>query len=135
MKIAMSSQNLRNITGHAGMCRNFLLFDVQEREVTLLKPVQLTREQTFHELQDATAHPLDGVEMLISGGMGQGLFAKLLRRGIRPFITQETDPLRAIQGVLDGSLKADSEALCGEHEHEEQHGHAAHACGCSCGER
>jgi predicted Fe-Mo cluster-binding NifX family protein len=30
MKIAVTSQNRRDITGHAGRCRNFRVFDVDQ---------------------------------------------------------------------------------------------------------
>lgn len=149
MKVAITSQNLRQVTGHAGLCRRFMLFDVQEHEITLLKPIELTREQTFHELQGREPHPLDGVEVLISGGMGQGLFMKLVQLGIQPIVTQETDPLRAVQGLRDGSLLVETDAQCKErgqahrhshvHGHDEAHEHAhaggGHTCGCNCGHR
>lgn len=135
MKIAVTSQNLRHVTGHAGMCRNFLLFDVDEQrqEIKLLPALRLSGEETFHAAQNTATHPLDGVQYLISGGMGQGLVDKLLQRGIQPVLTQEIEPLQALKALLDGTLQPTVEARCEDPGEAHPHAGAGHACGCRCG--
>jgi predicted Fe-Mo cluster-binding NifX family protein len=71
MKIAVTSQNRRDITGHAGRCRRFRVF---------------------------------GVDVLIAGGIGSGLQARLARKGIEAVVTTETDPDRAVALWLAHSL-------------------------------
>ena len=40
---------------------------------------EITKEASFHDSSPHAAHPLDGVDMLIAGGMGSGLQARLAR--------------------------------------------------------
>jgi hypothetical protein len=40
---------------------------------------EITKEASFHDSSRHAAHPLDGVDMLIAGGMGSGLQARLAR--------------------------------------------------------
>ncbi len=135
--VALTTQNRKTITGHAGMCRNFMVFKLDGPEVTLQRMVELEREQTFHELTDDMSHPLDGIDLLISGGMGAGLQQKLARRGIESLITSETDPLRALTLLAQGALPVLSPAAHAHH-HNDEHGHThdhghPHAEGQRCG--
>jgi hypothetical protein len=50
-----------------------------------------------------TAHPIDGLDVLITGSCGDGFSRKLAARGIRVVVTSETDPLTAIAGLLSGA--------------------------------
>lgn len=141
MRIVVSSQNRKQVTGHAGMCRNFLVYEVEGGEVRSSRLVELSQDQTFHELSGQQAHPLDGAQVLITGGMGAGLRAKLGAQGIVPVVTEETDPAQAVSAYLAGRLQAADDARCAEHHHEHEHGHAhahahgEHGCGCRCGQR
>ena len=93
MKIAVTSQNRREITEHA-------------------------------------AHPLDGVDVLIAGGMGSGLQARLARKGIEAVVTPEKDPDRAVSLWLAHSL-----AQAKPHAYGVDHGlDHDHEGGCSCGD-
>jgi predicted Fe-Mo cluster-binding NifX family protein len=104
MKIAVTSQNRRDITEHAGRCRNFWVFDVDDGRVTARSLLELPKEASFHDSSPDAAHPLDGVDLLIAGGMGEGLQARLARKGINAVVTTESDPERAVRLWLAGSL-------------------------------
>jgi predicted Fe-Mo cluster-binding NifX family protein len=104
MKIAVTSQNRRDVTGHAGRCRNFWVFDVNDGVVVDRLLLELPKEDSFHDSSPHARHPLDGVEILISGGMGDGLRARLARRGIEALVTTETDPELAVRAWLEGRL-------------------------------
>ena len=104
MKIAVTSQNRRDITEHAGRCRNFWIFDANDGVITHRKLLELPKEQSFHESSMLGPHPLDGIDVLIAGGMGAGLKARLARRGIDALVTAEKDPERAVQAWLAGDL-------------------------------
>nr|VFK22356.1 MAG: Predicted Fe-Mo cluster-binding protein, NifX family [Candidatus Kentron sp. LPFa]VFK35166.1 MAG: Predicted Fe-Mo cluster-binding protein, NifX family [Candidatus Kentron sp. LPFa] len=130
MKIAVTSQNRHEITGHAGRCRNFWIYGVAEDssgdKIKDKELLELPKEQCLHEHQGASHPVLDQVRVFISGGMGQGMQRRLAGRGIRGIVTQETDPDTAIRAFLDGSL-AEEESGCSDHGHGHEHGHE---CGC-----
>jgi len=116
MKIAVTSQDRQTVTGHAGRCRNFWVFTVDDRGIVGKELLELALEQSFHESQHDAPHPLDGIDVLITGGMGPGLVARLGRKGIRGLVTRETDPGTAVLHYLDGTLVAEP-ATGGPHHH------------------
>ncbi|ACK70560.1 conserved hypothetical protein [Gloeothece citriformis PCC 7424] len=107
MKIAIVSQDFQSIGGKTGRARNFLVYEAsQETAPILLEKLEVPEtEPTFHDLHldDVTPHPLDQT-VLITREAGEGLKERLSRRGITLYITSETDPLAAINGVLQGTL-------------------------------
>lgn len=126
MKIALASQNHKQVTGHAGQCRNFWVVELGNQVVVSRSLVELEREQTFHETGGGFPAALQGVDMLVAGGMGPGLRQRLAARGITAVVTTETDIERAIAGVLAGTLTDEAATQAGAagcHERE-------HACGC-----
>ena len=100
MEIAVTSQNLKTVTGHAGRCRKFRIFTVEDGKVTSERWLKLPKEEAFHGYPADRDHPLDGIDVLITAGMGQGLIRKLNSKGIRPVITDREDPVSAIQHYL-----------------------------------
>ncbi|MDD5404613.1 MAG: NifB/NifX family molybdenum-iron cluster-binding protein [Sulfuricella sp.] len=126
MKIAVTSQNRKTITGHAGKCRKFWIYDIEDKKIVNKTLLELALEQSFHESHAAGPHPLDGTSVLISGGAGQGLIRRLNTMGIQGLVTQETDPDAAVAAYLDGTLKlGQSECHDGHGGHGEHH-HAHH---------
>ncbi len=117
MKIAVTSQNRRTVTEHAGRCRKFWVYQVVDGEVQSKRLLELPKEQSFHDSPRSVPHPLDTVDVLISGGMGRGLERRLHERGIEAVVTRETDPDQATQAYLEGTLER-LEAACEEHRHE-----------------
>jgi predicted Fe-Mo cluster-binding NifX family protein len=136
MRIAVTSQNRRDITEHAGRCRNFWVFNVEGGRVAGRSLLELPREASFHDSSPHADHPLDGVDLLIAGGMGEGLRARLARKGIEAVVTTERDPERAVALWLADSLPR---AAPHSHAHGQDHGlelEAEHdggcgGCGCS----
>lgn len=104
MKIAVTSQNRRTITEHAGKCRKFWVYDIDQDQVVGRELLELPMEQSFHESSPHEPHPLDVVQVLITGGMGPGLQHRLAAKGITALITPETDPDQAVAGYLRGAL-------------------------------
>lgn len=120
MKIAVASQNRKTVTGHAGKCRKFWIYDIDGSLVLDKALLELPLEQSFHESGHDAPHPLDDVNVLISGGMGQGLQFRLKQKGIQALATPETDPDRAVAAWLAGDLE---ELPAETHEHgHHQHG-------------
>lgn len=98
---------------------------------------EITKEASFHDSSPHAAHPLDGVDVLIEGGMGSGLqarlarLARLARKGIEAVVTPEKVPDRAVSLWLTHSLaRAEPHA----HAHGADHGlDHDHEGGCGCG--
>jgi predicted Fe-Mo cluster-binding NifX family protein len=122
VKIAVASQNRKTVTGHAGKCRKFWIYAVDAGAVTDKTLLELPREQSFHEYHDASPHPLQGAQVLIAGGMGEGLARRLASMGIEALVTPETDPDRAVAAWLAGTLPLGQPEAHGDHDH--PHGHA-----------
>ena len=125
MKIAVTSQNRKTITGHAGKCRKFWIYEIEEKKIINKTLLELALEQSFHESHAAGPHPLDGTNVLISGGAGKGLIRRLNNMGIQGLVTPETDPDSAVAAFLNGTL------ILGQTESHEGHGehlHGEHGC-------
>jgi len=105
MLIAIASQNFRTVTGHAGKSRRFMIFEAQPgKPPRELDRFDLPKELSIHEYQGDGRHPLYDVDVVIAGSAGPGFVAKLASRGVKTVATAETDPVRAIEQLLAGSL-------------------------------
>ncbi|VXD13650.1 putative Dinitrogenase iron-molybdenum cofactor [Planktothrix serta PCC 8927] len=122
MKIAVTSQNKTSITEHSGHCRKFWIYDINEGKILGKNLLELSAEQSFHNSSCNEPHPLDDVQVLISGGMGQGLVRRLEGKTIEAIVTKETDLDKAVNAYLDGSLIREK-AECHDHDHEHEHEH------------
>lgn len=102
MKIAVSSQNFRTITGHAGKTRRFLVFSegAQGGYVETAR-LDLPKHMSMHEFS-GDAHPLDEMDVLITAGCGEGFIRKMGFRGVRVIATSEPDPLNAVTLFCSG---------------------------------
>lgn len=130
MKIAVCSQNRKTITGHAGKCRKFWIYEINDQQVVTKTLLELPLEQSFHESIPGAPHPLDGMDVLIGGGMGQGMNRRLAGMGIQAVLTPETDPDQAVSAFLDGSLvRGEAESDDEHHHHHHDHGHQGHGQG------
>ena len=128
MRIAVTSQNRREITEHAGRCSNFWVYDVDDGIILDGTLVELPKDSSFHDSSPHAPHPLDGVEVLIAGGMGEGLRLRLARRGIEALVPTARAPERAVKAWLAGCLP-----LGATHAHSHREDHGSHDGGCSCG--
>ncbi|MFN4326796.1 MAG: NifB/NifX family molybdenum-iron cluster-binding protein [Azonexus sp.] len=105
MHIAVTSQNRHSITGHAGKCRKFWVYDIEQGRVMGKQLLELPLKATLHTQHDALPEALAGINVLISGGMGAGLYQRLMQQGILPVITVEEDPDQAITAFLANALE------------------------------
>lgn len=126
MKIAVTSQNRREITEHAGRCRKFWIYEVENNQVRGKELLELPREQSFHESSPQQPHPLDGVAVLITASMGPGMVRRLAARGTLGIITEEKDPDAAVTAYLAGRLATLGTGQGCNHDHEHHHGHHHH---------
>jgi predicted Fe-Mo cluster-binding NifX family protein len=122
MKIAVTSQNRRTITEHAGRCRKFWVYTIENGQTSAKELLELPKEQSFHESDPHAPHPLDDVTVLISASMGQGMLRRLAGKGILGIVTDETSPNSAVTAYLEGRLHTKHGNQGGNH----SHGHGPH---------
>jgi predicted Fe-Mo cluster-binding NifX family protein len=136
MRIAVTSQNYRTVTGHAGRARRFIVFETSDREPPReIGRLDLDAGQAIHGYDHRAAHPLDGMNVLITGGAGEGFVRNLAARGVLVVATDENVPILAVEAFLEGRVKSAS-AGC-NHDHsdlgDDDHAHdegRGHACTC-----
>jgi predicted Fe-Mo cluster-binding NifX family protein len=102
MKVGVTSQNFRTITGHAGKTRRFLVYepDEQGRPVEVER-LDLPREMSMHEFRGED-HPIFHLDVLITAGCGEGFLRRLGNHGVKVIATSETSPVTAVSRVLAG---------------------------------
>ncbi|MBF0620948.1 MAG: nitrogen fixation protein [Magnetococcales bacterium] len=105
MKIAISSQNKKSVTGHPGKCRNFWIFQIDDaQQIVDKKLLTLEMEQMFHQHPADQPHPLDEVDVLISGMMALWLQQRMAHYNVKAIATSETDLEKTLSDYLDGTL-------------------------------
>lgn len=102
MRIGVTSQNFRTITGHAGKTRRFIIYEAKAGESAHeVERLDLPLDQSLHAVGSAP-HPIDQLDVLITAGCGQGFEKKMAQRNIQLVKTAESDPSRAVSAVLQG---------------------------------
>ncbi|MGB0684399.1 MAG: NifB/NifX family molybdenum-iron cluster-binding protein [Magnetovibrionaceae bacterium] len=107
-QIAIASSDGKRITGHAGKCRRWLVFDVGEDGVIpepsrLELPKDLVFHHFRHDFSEEHPHPLMGIEALIAQSSGESFQHKMEKRGVRAIMTAEDAPVAAVRAYLDGN--------------------------------
>jgi len=124
--VAVASQNKKIIFEHAGKCRNFIIYAINEGVIESKKILELTKEETLHNTShngssDFKSSLLD-VDILLTRGIGNGLIQKLARQNVACYKIEETDPDTAIDKLINGTLEAVAPVS-----------HDKSGCNCSCG--
>jgi predicted Fe-Mo cluster-binding NifX family protein len=103
MKIAVTSQNFRTITQHAGKTRRFLIYEQDSKtgQAHELARLNLPKQMSMHEFQ-GDSHPIFEMDYLITGSSGQGFIQRMKREGVEVIITSEQDPVVAVTALLEG---------------------------------
>ena len=76
MKIAITSQNKKHVTGHAGKCRKFWVLEVLDNQLITKELIELPKEASIRasgQLPEA----LEGIDKFITSGMGEGMQRRL----------------------------------------------------------
>jgi Uncharacterized conserved protein len=104
-RIAVSSNDFRRVSGHAGQAQRWLVFETGADGVpVVVERLDLPPPMVFHRFKGPGAHPLDGVGVLITRFAGQGFLNKMRKRGIEVRQTRETDAEKAVAGYCAGTL-------------------------------
>jgi len=106
MKIAVTSQNFKTITGHAGKTRRFLIYSQNEQgEWQESERLDLPKEMAMHEFR-GVKHPIETADVLITGGCGHGFIHRMQTLDIQVVTTSESDPLFAVTQYASGKALA-----------------------------
>jgi len=108
-----------------GKLNNFWIYETDDKTILKKTLIELALERSLHESRGAGLHPLDGINVLISGGAGQGLIRRLNNMGIQGLVTLETEPDSAVTDFLNGTLKL-GPSEC--HEGHGEHHDGKHGC-------
>lgn len=100
MRIAITSQNRRTVTSHAGRCRRFYLYDIDHGTIAHRQLLEIDKADTLHERAPEIPDALASLDVMISAGMCDGLVRRLARHGIEGVVTAATHPDEAIQHFL-----------------------------------
>jgi predicted Fe-Mo cluster-binding NifX family protein len=102
MRIGVTSQNFRTITGHAGKTRRFLIYEAggsgTPQEVERL---DLPKQMSLHE-HHGDDHPVYALDAVITASCGPGFVQRLGRFGVRVVATSEKDPATAAAALAAG---------------------------------
>jgi predicted Fe-Mo cluster-binding NifX family protein len=101
MKVGITSQNFRTITGHAGKTRRFLVYDVDESgQWQAQESLDLPKEMSLHEYHGDN-HPAYALDVIITAGCGEGFRRRMHSHGVKVIATSESDPVTALSMLIN----------------------------------
>jgi len=117
MNIAVSTIDGTTICGHLGKCKDFIIYETDGKSIMGKRLLSTGGACPGHGDDHGSPHthnvsPFDGCHAVITQGMGQGMFNGLVQAGIRPVITEQTDPDSAVMKFLGGELSGPAKATC-----------------------
>ena len=115
MNIAVSTGDGKTICGHLGKCKDFIIFEIEGRQVKNKRLLSAAAACPGHGEGESHTHnvsPFENCQAVITQGMGQGMMDGLINAGIQPVITRESDPDIAVNLYLGGRLAGTSVSTC-----------------------
>jgi len=112
LRIAVAGEN-GQVSNHFGHCQKFIIFDTEDSRIiqreTLVNP--------GHKPGFLPQHLADrGVNVVISGGMGQGAADYFNEKEIQVIVGAKGEADKAVEAYLRGSL-CSTNSICHEHQH------------------
>lgn len=99
MRIAVSSSDGLHVCGHAGKARRWRVREVDG----CVRDLELLREQLFHFWEgEAGTHPLEAVDLVVTGSAGEGFVRRLEKQGVKVLVTGEKQVDRVFTTLLAG---------------------------------
>jgi len=124
--VAVASQNKKVIFEHAGKCRNFIIYTIENNSIESKKILELSKEETLHNASHNAVGTFESslldVNILLTRGIGNGLIQKLASQNVACYKIEETDPDTAIHKLINGTLEAVAPVS-----------HSTSGCNCNCG--
>ena len=122
MKIAVPITNLNQIDSHFGHCESYGVFTISENnEIAEIKNIQ-SPQGCGCKSDIASVLALDGVTIMLAGGIGGGAINVLNSSGIEVIRGCSGDATEVVKLYLTG-LVEDSGRSCHQHEEHNKHGH------------
>jgi predicted Fe-Mo cluster-binding NifX family protein len=131
MRIAVSSQNFRTITSHAGKSRRFLVYDIAAgAEPVEVERLDLPKEMSLHEYH-GDDHPLFKLQLdaILTGGAGTNFVQRMARHNINVITTAETEIGQALTKLAAGEPLPEAPPHEHAHGHDHAPGHHGHGHG------
>jgi len=117
VKIAVASEDGKTISLHFGRAKGFVIIEVENSEIKSISFVPNSEPCGNHECDEhhgkhhsrGSKHErilknLEGVDIVIAGGMGGAIYEELKRAGKQVFVTDQRDIIEAIKLLLEGKL-------------------------------
>lgn len=103
MKIAITSQNAKSVTAHAGRCRKFWLYELPDDSTHIDKQfIELDIDETLHTMQSHLPAKLADIDVLITANLGDSLRNKLAKAGVVTHLVADITPDIAVLNYLAG---------------------------------
>lgn len=111
MKIAITSQNQRTVSGHAGRATRFVVYEVDNGKVIGKELIEVDKENTLHEFFHnaripGKTHPVLKVDVVITGSMGPGFIRHMEEFDIEAIMTDEHELDVVVNKYLNGTLNS-----------------------------
>ena len=133
--VAVTSQNKKTVTKHAGECRNYFIYTINKNIISSKKTLELEDNEilkyTFHE--DKSANPknlLYDVDILLTGSIGRGGVNRLANQNVTAYVIKEKDPDTAVDKLINGTLEAFA-PVSHHKNHENKDKHNSHCKNCN----
>ncbi|MBN2469704.1 MAG: dinitrogenase iron-molybdenum cofactor biosynthesis protein [Anaerolineae bacterium] len=133
MKVAVITDNGQTISQHFGRAAYYLVFTVEDGEITdkelrdKIGHQQFAQEDHDHDSEhDPRGHgfgaqsdakhvrmieSIQDCDAIIVRGMGRGAYIAMEQANIRPFVTELADPEQAVRAWISGTLDDRTEKL------------------------
>ncbi len=124
IKVAVTAQNRKTVSTHAGACRNYFIYTINDDGSYEKELLELSKNEslryTFHD--DTSEQPqnkLFEMDVILTGGIGLGGVRRLASNGVIAKVIKETEPDVVIEKFLNKTL----EFFEPENHHKEGHHH------------
>jgi len=109
-KIAITAQNRKTISSHAGACRNFFIYTVDSKGEFTKELLELEKNEslkyTFHEdTSESPSNKIFDMDVLLTQGIGLGGVHRLAKHQVDAHVIKESDPDEAIRKYLNNTLE------------------------------
>ncbi len=122
MKIAITSEDNKTISGNADTCLNYFVFTVENERIVNKEPLKLVKGQELenifiNKVVEIFEHPLFDVDMILAEDISPLVTARLKERQTVAFVIEEKDIddaiVQVIQGRLQGYVAEEHNCNCG----------------------
>lgn len=111
MRIAITSPNAKTISGHAGKCPGYLIYDIDDHRNITKSHIKLSKDEVFRNISGMlslhASHPLSGINAFVTQSLGEGLHRRLSRDGIKVYKVASDDPDCVVASLTAGTLTSE----------------------------